>query len=205
MMYDARDTGLLLVDPYNDFLSEGGQLWPQVRAIAEQRQVLSNLRSIVRAARSAGIRVFIVPHHRAAPGDYPHWKQRTPLQASRVECRSFARDGWGGQWHPDLAPGAYDIVVQEHWGSSGFANTDLDLRLKQDGLRRLILVGMMANTCIEATGRHAAEIGYDVTLVTDATAAFSEAAMVAAHEINGPTYANAILTTAELLAALAEE
>jgi nicotinamidase-related amidase len=55
---------------------------------------------------------------------------------------------------------------------------------------------------IEATGRFAAELGYHVTLVKDATAAFSPEAMHAAHAINGPTFAHAILTTDELIAQL---
>ena len=63
----------------------------------------------------------------------------------------------------------------------------------------MIIIGMIANTCIEATGRFAAELGYHVTLVKDATAAFSPDAMHAAHDINGPTFAHAILTTEELI------
>jgi nicotinamidase-related amidase len=43
------------------------------------------------------------------------------------------------------------------------------------------------------------ELGYHVTLVKDATAAFSQEAMHAAHAINGPTYAHAIVTTDELI------
>ena len=46
------------------------------------------------------------------------------------------------------------------------------------------------------------ELGYHVTLVKDATAAFSDEAMHAAHAVNGPTFAHAILTTKELLAQL---
>jgi nicotinamidase-related amidase len=46
------------------------------------------------------------------------------------------------------------------------------------------------------------ELGYHVTLVRDATAAFSHEMMHAAHVLNGPTFAHAILTTAELIAAL---
>jgi nicotinamidase-related amidase len=92
--------------------------------------------------------------------------------------------------------------VHEHWYSSGFANTDLDMQLKQFGISHVIIIGMIANTCIEATGRFAAELGYHVTLVTDATSAFSPEAMHAAHAINGPTYAHAITTTDELVAEL---
>ncbi|HIE4390436.1 TPA: isochorismatase family protein, partial [Serratia liquefaciens] len=63
-------------------------------------------------------------------------------------------------------------------------------------------VGFVANTCIESTGRYGMEMGYHVTLVKDATAAFSHEAMHAAHEINGPSYAHAILTTESLLKSL---
>jgi hypothetical protein len=60
---------------------------------------------------------------------------------------------------------------------------------------------MIANTCIEATGRSAMELGYHVTLVKDATAAFSPEAMHAAHAIN----AHVITTTDELVAELTGE
>jgi nicotinamidase-related amidase len=93
-------------------------------------------------------------------------------------------------------------VVQQHWGQNEFANTDLDFQLKQRGIEKIIVVGMVANTCVEATARCGAELGYQVTLVQDATAAFSSEAMDAAHEINGPTFAHAILTTDEVIAAL---
>jgi nicotinamidase-related amidase len=59
---------------------------------------------------------------------------------------------------------------------------------------------MVANTCIESTGRFGMELGYHVTLVKDATAAFSREAMQAALEVNWPTFAHSILTTAQLLA-----
>jgi nicotinamidase-related amidase len=61
---------------------------------------------------------------------------------------------------------------------------------------------MLANTCIEATGRIGMELGFHVTLVRDATSAFTHEAMHAVMNIDGPTYAHAILTTTELLAAL---
>src|SRR6267378_4232588 len=67
---------------------------------------------------------------------------------------------------------------------------------------KIIVAGMVANTCVEATARCGTELGYHVTLIRDATAAFSSEAMHAAHEINGPTFAHAILTTNEVIAAL---
>ena len=72
--------------------------------------------------------------------------------------------------HRRWQPG--DILIKEHWPSSGFAST-----------------------CVECTVRFGSELGYHVTLARDATAAFSREAMHAAHDINGPGFAHAIVTT----------
>jgi nicotinamidase-related amidase len=202
MSYDPSMTAILLVDPYNDFLSDGGKLWPRTKAIAEEVKLLDHLRQVVATARAKGIKIFFVPHHRSQPGDLSDWLNATPYQLAATKGQVFARDSWGGTFHDDVQPQKGDVVVHEHWGSSGFANTDLDQQLKQHGIRRIVLIGMIANTCIEATGRFGMELGYHVTLVRDATAAFSHEAMHAAHAINGPTFAHAILTTDELLAQL---
>jgi nicotinamidase-related amidase len=172
------------------------------QGIAEEVKLLDHLRAIVRVARDAGYKIYFVPHHRWEPGDYTKWRHASPYQLAAVERQSFAKGTWGGTFHDDFQPQPDDIVVHEHWGSSGFANTDLDMQLKQFGISHLIIIGMIANTCIEATGRFGMELGYHVTLVNDATAAFSPEAMHAAHAINGPTYAHAITTTGELIAEL---
>jgi nicotinamidase-related amidase len=62
---------------------------------------------------------------------------------------------------------------------------------------------VIAHTCIEATVRYAAELGYQVTVVKDATADYSDEMMHAALEINLPNYASAIASTEEIVAAIA--
>lgn len=205
VQYDARKTALLLVDPYNDFLSEGGKVWPFIKPIAEDVRLLDNLREISSAVRAAGIQVVIVPHRRWQRGDYECWCHPSPSQRKIMEGHHFAKGDWGGDWHPDFAPQQGDIVALEHWGSSGFANTDLDFQLKQHGITHVVVVGLLANTCIEATARYAVELGYHVTLVTDATAALKPEMMVAAHELNGPTYAHSIVSTLDLLKSMQED
>jgi nicotinamidase-related amidase len=79
--YDASRTGLLLVDPYNDFLSDGGKLWPMVKEVAGKVGLLDNLRSLVAGARAAGLRVFFVPHRRYEPGDGEGWNFPYPSQS----------------------------------------------------------------------------------------------------------------------------
>src|SRR5215510_14311935 len=72
--YEREITGLLVIDPYNDFISEGGKLWGRVKAIAEANHCVPNMRRVLPAARDAGLRVFFVPHRRYRPGDYDTWK-----------------------------------------------------------------------------------------------------------------------------------
>ncbi len=95
-----------------------------------------------------------------------------------------------------------DVIALEHWCSSGFANTDLDLQLKKHGIHQLIAIGLRANTCIDSTIRHAAELGYEVTLVKDAIGGFGWDEMKATLELNLPNYARAIFSTEELIAAI---
>src|SRR5690242_1878671 len=88
------------------------------------------------------------------------------------------------------------------WGSSGFANPDLDLQLNKHGIDKLIVMGLIAHTCVEATVRYAAELGYEVTMVKDATASYSDREMHAALEVNIPNYASAVVTTDEIVGAI---
>jgi nicotinamidase-related amidase len=203
--YPRARTGLLLVDPYNDFISEGGKLWDRVKDVATAVDLISHLRQVVSAARTAGIQIFFVPHRRWKPGMYGTWKHPNASQIGSGKIKLVEEGSWGAEWHPDFIPQAGDVVIQEHWAQSGFANTDLDQQLKQHDIQKIIVIGMIANTCIESTARFGMELGYHVTLVRDATAAFSREAMHAAHAVNGPSFAHAILTTDELIAALPGE
>src|SRR5689334_20464309 len=132
--YAPRRTAVLLVDPYNDFLSEGGKVWPRLEAVATEVGLLDNLRSVVTSARESGVRVVFVPHRRWEPGDYDTWAHPSPSQRKIQESHHFAKDSWGGEFHPDFQPQPGEFVAREHWGSSGFANTDLDMLLKQHGI-----------------------------------------------------------------------
>jgi ureidoacrylate peracid hydrolase len=138
-------------------------------------------------------------HHRYRPGDYETWKYIAPIQEAGRSHKTFENGTWGGEIRSEFAPQPGDIVALEHWCSSGFANTDLDLQLKKHGIHQLIVIGLRANTCVEATVRFAAELGYQVTVVKDATASYSDEEMHAALDINIPNYASAIVTANEVV------
>ena len=57
-----------------------------------------------------------------------------PTQKAGWSSKVFAEGMWGGEVRSEFEPQTGDIVVQEHWCSSGFANMDLDLLLKKHGI-----------------------------------------------------------------------
>jgi hypothetical protein len=93
--YEPEVTALLCIDFYNDFLSEGGKLWPMVKDIAEEVKLLDNLRAIVAGARETGIQVFHVPHHRMTPESYKGWKHVPPYLQQAADKQIFAKGTWG--------------------------------------------------------------------------------------------------------------
>jgi nicotinamidase-related amidase len=200
--YDKSVTALLVVDPYNDFISEGGKIWPRIKAVAEANNCVPHMLEILHAARKAKLRVFYAMHRRYRSGDYETWKYIAPIQKGAWEHKSFEFGTWGGEFRAEFVPEPGEIVASEHWCSSGFANTDLDLQLKKHGIHQVIVIGLIAHTCIEATVRYAAELGYQVTVVKDATADYSDEMMHAALDINMPNYASAVVTTNEAIASI---
>jgi nicotinamidase-related amidase len=202
LSYDPDITALLVVDPYNDFISEGGKIWPRIQAVAEANNCVQHMEQILKAARETKLPVFFAMHHRYREGDYENWKYIAPIQKLAWNRKTFEYGTWGGEYRAEFVPAPGETVAQEHWCSSGFANTDLDNQLKRQGIHRLIVIGLIAHTCIEATVRFAAELGYDVTVIKDAVADYSDEMMHAALEINMPNYASAIVSTEEILIAL---
>src|SRR5262245_29658459 len=143
--YDKEITALLVVDPYNDFISEGGKLWDRIRGVAEAKDCVPHMLQVLNAARRAKVRVFYALHHRYRPGRYESWKSMAHVQEGSWARKSFEYGTWGGEGRPEFEPKPGEIVATEHWCSSGFANTDLDLQLKKHGIHQLIVIALDIN------------------------------------------------------------
>ena len=69
LKFDKEITALLVIDPYNDFISEGGKIWDRLKAVAEANDCVLNMSRVLNAARRAELRVFYALHRRYRPGD----------------------------------------------------------------------------------------------------------------------------------------
>ena len=102
--YDKNITALLVVDPYNDFISEGGKIWPRIKAVAEANNCVPHMQQVLHAARTAELRVFYAMHHRYRAGDYESWKYVAPIQRKAWNGRTFEFGSWGGEFRAEFVP-----------------------------------------------------------------------------------------------------
>ncbi|GAA0447480.1 cysteine hydrolase family protein [Lentibacillus halophilus] len=105
--------------------------------------------------------------------------------------------------HETVLPSEDEQTITKRAPNS-FFNTELESKLKEKGITKLVVVGMMTHMCIDATVRNAVELGFDTTLIEDACATRSLSyrdKVVPADEVHyafvsalNDMYANAITT-----------
>ena len=97
-----------------------------------------------------------------------------------------------------------ETVVASPHKVYGPESNDLALQLRKRGITKVILAGMSANLCVESHLRELLEQGFEVAVVTDATAAAQAPGLdgYAAALVNFRFLANTLLTTEEATAAM---
>jgi len=73
--YDKAIAALLVIDPYNDFISEGGKIWQRLRTVAEANDCVPHMVQILNAARKAGFRVFYAIPRRSSTSHFSHTRR----------------------------------------------------------------------------------------------------------------------------------
>jgi ureidoacrylate peracid hydrolase len=202
MLDFSKETALLVIDPVNDFLSEGGAAWDMTKTTVKMNNVVENIRRAVQGAWERGIPVIFAPMAYTEE-DYAerNLQRRSGINRIMFERKMFLAGSWGADFHPDLQPGAGDIVLRPHKTCDVF-ETDLPEHLEQKCITKLVIAGMTANMCCESTGRRAVEEGYDVTYLRDAIGSENIPSYEAAIRVNFPLFGNAVITVNEFLAAV---
>jgi len=198
--YPNGKTALLVVDPLNDLISEGGMAWPMSGAVVQEVKTVQHIHDLLKISREKGIKVAYSPHHRYREGSYADRKYLSPTHIAQLGPGHMLSQGtWGGDFAEKLAPKEHEFIASEHACSSGFAGTNLHDHLAENGITHLIVVGMITNSCIEATVRSAVDLDYHVTLVTDAVAAFSIMEHEQATKERYPLLGHVVTTTENII------
>jgi nicotinamidase-related amidase len=197
---DLSKTSVLIIDPQNDFLSEGGVVWDLVGNGVKETKVVEHLVEIRNAAKGAGIPVFYSPHY-YTDDEYKTWRHLNVIDKLMFERKMFRKGTWGSEFHPQLQPDENTFVLAPHKGLSNFWTGDTNIQLRQRGIQTIILAGMSANLCVESHLRDATEHGFDVIVVRDATTGPGPEATQAAYTNYG-LIATEVTTTNEIVGRL---
>ncbi len=199
--YPTCKTAVLIIDPVNDFLSEGGAAWDLTKTTVEHNDVVRHLRELIDGAHARGIPVLFGPMAYTEE-DYTQHALHKQSGINRImyERKMFLAGSWGADFHPDLQPSSGDTILEPHKGTDVFM-TDLPEQLERLGTTHLVIAGMTANLCCESTGRHAVERGFDVTYLSDAIGSESLPSYEASIRLNYPLLSNAVITVEEFFSA----
>ncbi len=208
MHVEKSRTALVITDPQNDFLSPKGVTWGVVGKSVEANNTVENIEALFKTAKANDIPVFVSPHYY-----YPHdhgWKFEGALEKLMHKIGMFDRkdplsvDGFtgsGADWLERYKPYINDghTTVTSPHKVYGPETNDLVLQLRKRGIDKVILAGMSANLCTESHLRELLEQGFEVAVVSDATAAaqVKEGDGYAAALVNFRYMANAVWTTHE--------
>lgn len=172
---------LLIIDMQVDFCAPGGWVDQLGESIANTRSAIAPIRRVLAAARGAGIRVIHTREgHAPGLGDLHRNKQwRTRVHGLGIGDagalgRVLVRGEPGWQIVPELAPLDAEILIDKP-GKDAFHATDLDARLRAEGIRHLVITGVTSDCCVQSTLREASELGYDALLLADCCAAVEDA------------------------------
>jgi nicotinamidase-related amidase len=173
-------TALLIIDMQRDFLSPGGYLSAQSYSITRFQSLIPRLVSLLSTFRRAGFPIF---HTREGHADHMSTVSSRELHRSNVNGAQIGSRGplgrlliRGERGHDivsELQPLAEEMVVDKP-GRGAFTHTELDLALRAQGIRNLVVCGVTADACVNSTVREASDRGYDVLVVEDGVESVSE-------------------------------
>lgn len=174
-----NQTAIVIVDPQNDFLSPKGGTWGVVGKSVMENNTVENLDKIFKVAQDKNVKVFVSPHYY-----FPHdheWKIEGAGEYMMHHGHLFDRkgqyttegfEGSGADWLEQYKKyiNQKNVVVASPHKIFGPESNDLALQLRKHGFNKVVLAGMSANLCIDSHLRDLVEDGFEVVVVTDATA-----------------------------------
>jgi len=154
--FDAHGA-LLVIDMLNDFIHQEGAL-----VVPGASRIVPRIAELTREARAQGIPViYIADRHRPDDREFQYWPPHAVAGT------------WGAEVVEELAPAEKDYLIPKR-RYSAFFGTDLDTYLREMGVDKLYLTGVLTNICVYATALDAAMRNYRVAVFRDGVASLSE-------------------------------
>lgn len=173
MLRYGRGVALLVVDVQNDFADPRGAI-----AVRGAEAIVPVINAETSLARSSG--AMVVYSQDWHPERTPHFARDGG--AWPVHC---VRDTWGAELFPSLDAPAGSVMIRKGTnGEDGYSvftmrdpdtgrtvPTPLEMLLHEAGVEAVVVAGLATDYCVKATALDAVRLGFETTVLTDATAA----------------------------------
>ena len=168
---DPSNTAFMLLHWQNDLVALNGKFAGDLPKLIAEAKNIENTAAALKASREKGMLViYVALSYR--PG-YPEFPQAIGGIAGHVkEAQAFLRGSWGAEPIDQLKPLEEEPVVFNS-SSDAFCYTDLELILRNRGIKNLVLTGMCTNFVVESTAREALNRCFSVTVLEDCCNSFA--------------------------------
>lgn len=167
-------TALVLIEYQQEWLNSEGKIHHLMTDKGMFENAVNVSKCVLEAARISGVRIVHVGL--AFEPGHPELGQATAgLRAAIARFGTFDKSGSGCRFPQPFTPRVGEFVVSGRTGASAFAGSNLDSYLRNNHIQNLIIMGFATHVCVESTLRQAHDLGYDTTVICDATSAFTKA------------------------------
>ena len=163
---------LVVIDMQNGFVAKGGSYDKIGYNTTMYREVIPKIKDLIEFCRSMGIPVFYTEAVKEESGIDILTNVHNILPKSRQERMKVpicVRGTWDGVTIDELKPREKDPVVLKR-RDSAFQDTDFRIMLQSQSINFLIFTGIDTSICVETSLREGFNTGYDVAIISDATA-----------------------------------
>jgi len=140
-------SALLVIDVQMAFFQKGSKV-----LVYNGEEYVARMKEVITRARKAGVPVIYVQHDGAKGTP---WEPGTP----------------GHAIHPSIAPKPGELIIHKPTPDS-FYRTNLQEELDKRGIKRLTVIGIQSDWCVDTTVRRAYSLEYETTVVEDAHTTF---------------------------------
>ena len=175
--FDPQTTALLIIDMQRDFVMPGGFGEALGNDVTPLQATLAPTRKVLETARKMGMMVIHTREgHRPDLNDCPPTKLVRGRGKTRIgDAGPMGRILVRGEVGHDIVPELYPIegeTVIDKPGKGAFYATDLELILRNHGIKTLIVCGVTTEVCVNTTVREANDRGFNCVVLEDCVGSY---------------------------------
>ena len=175
--FERASTALVIIDMQRDFVEPGGFGEALGNDVSILRTCIAPCQSVLAAARAIGMMIIHTREgHRPDLSDCPPTKIARGRGTMKIGDagpmgRILVRGERGHDIIDELAPNAGEVVLDKP-GKGAFCQTDLELILRNRGIRTLVVCGVTTEVCVNTTVREANDRGFECVVLADCVGSY---------------------------------